>query len=75
MADEKGARLINNSAYLASALKKLNEAAKVNPLRFGSQASAHMFIVNPFTAKSLMHLFSTHPDVNKRIERLNNLVL
>jgi heat shock protein HtpX len=33
-------------------------------------ATAHMFIMNPLSAKGLMHLFSTHPPVEKRIEKL-----
>jgi heat shock protein HtpX len=33
-------------------------------------ATAHMFIMNPLSGKSLMSLFSTHPPVEKRVERL-----
>jgi heat shock protein HtpX len=40
---------------------------KANP------STAHMFIMNPLSGKNLMNLFSTHPPVEKRIERLTGL--
>jgi heat shock protein HtpX len=36
----------------------------------GSPATAHLFIVNPFTGGGLSNLFSTHPSTQERIERL-----
>jgi len=75
LADETGARTIQNPKALASALRKLELSAKQNPLRFGNKATSSLFIVNPFSAKGLTNILSTHPSMEKRIERLNNLKL
>jgi len=75
LADETGAKLVGSSSGLASALKKLEADAKKHPLRFGSESTAHMFIVNPFTKSRFISLFSTHPLASKRIERLEKLNL
>ncbi len=73
MADESGARLVKNPKALASALAKLNEGVKAKPMRFGSQATSSLFIVNPFSANGIFNLLSTHPPVEERIKRLNQL--
>jgi heat shock protein HtpX len=39
-------------------------------MRHADPASAHLFIVNPFSGRSLANLFSTHPPLEARIERL-----
>lgn len=73
LADETGARVSQNPQGLASALEKLSLASKRIPLEASpatAQATAHMFIVNPFSGKSLMGLFSTHPSSEDRIRRL-----
>ncbi len=73
LADETGARVSQNPQGLASALEKLSLASKRTPLQASpatAQATAHMFIVNPFSGKSLMGLFSTHPSSEDRIRRL-----
>jgi heat shock protein HtpX len=73
LADETGAKVSKNPLGLARALEKLSLAAKKIPLEASpatSQATAHMFIVNPLTGKSLMSLFSTHPPTEERIKRL-----
>lgn len=70
LADESGARLIRNPKALANALQKLESASKAHPIRFGSEATSHMFIVNPFSGRSLLSLFSTHPPMQERIIRL-----
>ncbi len=70
MADESGAKLIKNSKPLADALVKLHSSASRNPIRMGNEATAHMFIVNPFSASALTALFSTHPPVNQRVGKL-----
>lgn len=69
-ADRAGAEISGRPEALASALEKLAEAGRRAPMRMGSEATAHMFIVNPFTAGSLAGLFSTHPPVEERVRRL-----
>jgi heat shock protein HtpX len=76
LADETGARLSNNPLGLASALEKLSIASKRIPMEAGpatAQATSHLFIVNPFSGKSLMSLFSTHPPAQERIKRLRSM--
>ena len=68
-ADATGAKLVGHPYGLANALKKLQAAAEQVPLH-ASPATAHLFIVNPLSGRSLMNLFSTHPPLEKRIERL-----
>jgi heat shock protein HtpX len=70
LADETGAMMIGRPLYLARALQKLESANKRNPMRSGNPASAHLFIVNPFSGGSLVNLFQTHPPMAKRIARL-----
>lgn len=69
-ADETGAKLIRNPRGLASALKKLEMATRAYPLPNATPATAHLFIVNPLSGRSLMALFSTHPPVEERVRRL-----
>lgn len=73
LADETGARLCGNPRSLASALGKLTSYVEQRPMEHGNQATAHMFIVNPFSAAGLRGLFSTHPPVEERIRRLNEM--
>lgn len=73
IADETGATFLKNGKGLSSALQKLHLTAKHNPLHFGNKATASLFIVNPFTAKGFISLFSTHPPMEERIKRLNAL--
>ena len=68
-ADASGAEVAGSPHGLASALQKLDDYSKRLPME-ASPSTAHMFIVHPFTAGSLMNLFSTHPPTQKRIERL-----
>jgi heat shock protein HtpX len=68
-ADASGARLSGDPLALASALKKLELASERTPLDASPQTS-HLFIVNPFSGRSLMQLFSTHPPLEDRIARL-----
>lgn len=74
-ADESGARISGKPWALADALRKLQMGTSARPMRDANPATAHMFIVNPFggKAKSLMNLFSTHPPINERIKRLEEL--
>ncbi|MBI3941310.1 MAG: zinc metalloprotease HtpX [Acidobacteria bacterium] len=68
-ADATGAHLAGNPYGLARALEKLHASSSARPLQ-ASPATSHLFIVNPFSAGAIMNLFSTHPPVKKRIERL-----
>ncbi len=68
-ADAGGAKIAGNPRHLASALKKLHMASQQIPLK-AQPATAHMFIVNPLTAKGLTKLFSTHPPMEERVARL-----
>ena len=67
LADETGARLAHNPE--SRALEKLAMGVERAPMN-ASPATAHMFIVNPLTGRSLMNLFSTHPPIEERVARL-----
>ncbi|MGM5481958.1 MAG: zinc metalloprotease HtpX [Nanobdellota archaeon] len=73
LADETGAKLIHNPAALASALSKIEQSTKSNPLKFGNPSSSSLFIANPFKASGIVKLLSTHPPINDRIKRLKSL--
>ena len=68
-ADATGAALAGRPWGLASALEKLQVAQQVAPMD-ANPATAHLFIVNPLSGRSLMNLFSTHPPLEDRIARL-----
>lgn len=72
-ADETGSELCGNPLYLASALRKLDAAAKRTPMFQADPASAHLFIVNPLKGANLAALFSTHPPMEERIARLERM--
>ncbi|MBI3758468.1 MAG: zinc metalloprotease HtpX [Deltaproteobacteria bacterium] len=71
-ADASGAHLTHNPLLLANALRKLESANERMPMD-ASQATAHMFIVNPLSAGGLSRLFSTHPPIEERIRRLEQM--
>lgn len=75
LADASGALLTRYPEGLAQALEKIS-AANV-PLRSASNATAHLFIANPFgrnqRRSSISNLFSTHPPIAERIKRLRNM--
>jgi heat shock protein HtpX len=71
-ADASGARLTRNPLGLASALGKLDQASRVVQMD-ANPATAHLFIVNPLTGRSLMNLFMTHPPIQERIARLRSM--
>ncbi|HKK33509.1 MAG TPA: zinc metalloprotease HtpX [Desulfomicrobiaceae bacterium] len=73
LADATGARLAGNPEYLASALEKLDAYSRRIPMHHGNPSSAHMFIVNPFSARSLGNMFSTHPPMEDRVQRLRQM--
>jgi heat shock protein HtpX len=68
-ADATGAHFTGNPYALADALRKLDAYSRRLPLA-ATPATAHMFIVQPFLGISFASLFSTHPPIAKRIERL-----
>ncbi len=71
-ADESGAQFAGNPYGLANALKKLQTVSARIPLK-ASPATAHMFIVKPFTGGGMFNLFATHPPIEKRIARLMDM--
>jgi len=77
-ADEYGAKLTRNPGGLISALQKISTRVQsrpigTNPKSSPSPATASLWIVNPFRGSSLTELFSTHPSMPHRIERLRKL--
>jgi heat shock protein HtpX len=73
-ADEAGARIHGNPESLARALEKLEMATSVRPMHV-NPAAAHLFIVNPLKGVTLGGLFSTHPPVAQRVQRLRRMQL
>ncbi len=71
-ADESGARFAGNTGGLANALLKLESSARRIPMQVNPAAS-HLFIVNPLSGQSLARLFSTHPPISDRVERLKKM--
>jgi heat shock protein HtpX len=71
-ADATGAKISGNPYGLANALRKLDAYSRRRPL-VASPSTAHMFIVKPAIASELGNLFSTHPPMAKRIERLTGM--
>jgi heat shock protein HtpX len=68
-ADATGAHLTGNPYALASALTKLDAYSRRLPMA-GTPSTAHLFIVKPVLGMNLGNLFSTHPPIADRIERL-----
>lgn len=68
-ADATGAHFTGNPYALASALGKLDAYSKQLPMQ-ASPSTAHLFIVQPLLGIGLTNLFSTHPPIAQRIERL-----
>ncbi len=68
-ADATAAEMTGSPYGLAHALEKLGKATKQIPME-ANPSTAHMFIVNPLSGRSMMKLFSTHPPLEERIRRL-----
>jgi heat shock protein HtpX len=68
-ADATGAQFTGNPYALASALAKLDAYSRRLPLQ-ATPSTAHLFIIQPFLGMNFGSLFSTHPPIAKRIERL-----
>src|SRR3990172_7016314 len=76
LADEAGADMCHDPLALASALEKLHHNVReqrLNPDSAAQSATASLFIVYPFSLEGIMNLFSTHPPMEKRIERLRKM--
>ena len=77
-ADEYGAKLTRNPGGLVSALEKISAKAQTrpvatNPAKAPSPATAALWIVNPFRGSALIEMFSTHPSLAHRVERLRKI--
>jgi heat shock protein HtpX len=77
-ADEYGAKLTRNPGGLINALEKISTKVQTRPIanrtsQAPSPATASLWIVNPFRGNSLVELFSTHPSLPHRVERLKRV--
>lgn len=74
-ADRVGAEICREPLWLASALARINQVAGrlENQTAERNPATAHMFIINPLHAHARDALFSTHPNVQNRIARLEQM--
>jgi heat shock protein HtpX len=74
-ADRAGAEISGRPLWLASALRKIAGAAQRIPNMEAERnpASAHLFIVNPLSGARMDNLFSTHPNVENRVARLQEM--
>ena len=72
-ADRTGAEVSGDPLALASALRKLERATQVVPSQTAQPAFAHLYIVNPLSGQTLAGLFSTHPPIEERIRRLEEM--
>ena len=75
LADETGAKLVKDPFSLATALEKIEKSVKHHPFKRtgNSEATAHLFISNPLKKSSFIELFSTHPLIHKRCEKLRRM--
>lgn len=75
-ADRVGAEICGSAESLANALKKIQASVERKPMQASETAqrsTAHMFPVNPFSARGMSKLFSTHPDTKLRIQKLMDM--
>jgi heat shock protein HtpX len=71
-ADRGGAQIAGSPLGLAQALRRIEGAVKQIPMD-ANPATAHMFIMMPFSGRGMMSLFSTHPPTEARVQALMNL--
>lgn len=76
-ADRMGAEICGNPHWLASALAKISNAARLIPNEQAERApaAAHVFIINPLSGRGMDNLFSTHPNVENRIAALERIAV
>lgn len=72
LADAGGAQMSGNPISLANALKRLHSASQQIPMQ-ATPSTAHLFIVNPFSGGAIMKLFSTHPPMEERVAKLEEM--
>lgn len=72
-ADEGAANITGNPLSLASALEKISRVNQIKAVDHVNPSTAHMFIVNPLKGGGMAKLFSTHPPVEERIKRLQEI--
>ena len=70
MADKSGGELCGNPNALADALLKIEAFARRRVMPGATEATAHMFIINPFSGVNMRQLFSTHPPTEERVRLL-----
>ncbi len=70
VADATGARIAGSPEGLARALQKIEASVRQVPMENANPATAHMFIVKPFSGRGMLSLFSTHPPTKERVRRL-----
>ncbi len=75
MADKSGGELCGDPNALASALLKIEAFAKRRVMPGATEATAHMFIINPFSGAKMQQLFSTHPPTAERVRLLREQAL
>ena len=70
LADEGGGELCGDPDALADALLKIEAYAQRRTMPGATEATAHMFIICPFSRKTMQQMFSTHPSTEERVARL-----
>ncbi len=73
LADDYSAQITGRPLELANALERIAGLNQAQPMHDAQPATAHLMIVNPLRAGGLMSLFSTHPPIEARIERLRQM--
>ncbi|TVR02269.1 MAG: protease HtpX [Spirochaetaceae bacterium] len=72
IADASGARIAGSPDGLARALLKMEQHAQGHPMRI-NEAASHMFIINPLSRQGMARMFSTHPPIQERVQRLRSI--
>ena len=71
LADASSALLTRYPEGLANALQKISDENQ--PMKKSSSATAHLFIASPFSGKKIKSIFSTHPPIEDRIQKLKTM--